>query len=145
MNFNGYKRVRLTDIAAVERVKKGIVYKANTIFIQVSASKGQTIIIDNDMEMGTQYVSVIPKIDINAKYLKISIDNEMEQFLQKYQTGLNIQVDTFKHMYIYIHDKETQEYIVNSLMAINQEIEQEEKEIQLYKSMKYYYLRNMFV
>ena len=69
----------------------------------------------------------------------------MEQFLQKYQTGLNIQVDTFKHMYIYIHDKETQEYIVNSLMAINQEIEQEEKEIQLYKSMKYYYLRNMFV
>lgn len=141
----GYKRVRLTDIAAVERVKKGIVYKANTIFIQVSASKGQTIIIDNDMEMGTQYVSVIPKIDINAKYLKISIDNEMEQFLQKYQTGLNIQVDTFKHMYIYIHDKETQEYIVNSLMAINQEIEQEEKEIQLYKSMKYYYLRNMFV
>ena len=145
MNFNGYKRVRLTDIAAVERVKKGIVYKANTIFIQVSASKGQTIIIDNDMEMGTQYVSVIPKIDINAKYLKISIDNEMEQFLQKYQTGLNIQVDTFKHIYIYIHDKETQEYIVNSLMAINQEIEQEEKEIQLYKSMKYYYLRNMFV
>lgn len=102
MNFNGYKRVRLTDIAAVERVKKGIVYKANTIFIQVSASKGQTIIIDNDMEMGTQYVSVIPKIDINAKYLKISIDNEMEQFLQKYQTGLNIQVDTFKHIYIYI-------------------------------------------
>lgn len=145
MNFNGYKRVRLTDIAAVERVKKGIVYKANTIFIQVSASKGQTIIIDNDMEMGTQYVSVIPKIDINAKYLKISIDNEMEQFLQKYQTGLNIQVDAFKHIYIYIHDKETQEYIVNSLMAINQEIEQEEKEIQLYKSMKYYYLRNMFV
>lgn len=145
MNFNGYKRVRLTDIAAVERVKKGIVYKANTIFIQVSASKGQTIIIDNDMEMGTQYVSVIPKIDINAKYLKISIDNEMEQFLQKYQTGLNIQVDTFKHIYIYIPDKETQEYIVNSLMAINQEIEQEEKEIQLYKSMKYYYLRNMFV
>lgn len=145
MNFNGYKRVRLTDIAAVERVKKGIVYKANTIFIQVSASKGQTIIIDNDMEMGTQYVSVIPKIDINAKYLKISIDNEMEQFLQKYQTGLNIQVDTFKHIYIYIHDKETQEYIVNSLMAINQKIEQEEKEIQLYKSMKYYYLRNMFV
>lgn len=145
MNFNGYKRVRLTDIAAVERAKKGIVYKANTIFIQVSASKGQTIIIDNDMEMGTQYVSVIPKIDINAKYLKISIDNEMEQFLQKYQTGLNIQVDTFKHMYICIHEKETQEYIVNSLMAINQEIEQEEKEIQLYKSMKYYYLRNMFV
>ena len=51
MNFNDYKRVRLTDIAAVERVKKGIVYKANTIFIQVSASKGKTIIIDKDMEM----------------------------------------------------------------------------------------------
>lgn len=145
INLSSYRRVRLTDVAAVERVKKNKVYAKGTVFIQVSASKGQTIIIDKDMQVDTKYVSVIPHEEVNPHYLKISIANAMTEFREKNQTGLNIQVDSFNELYIHIYNKETQEYIVNAIDTVNKMIEHEEKQVENLVEHKRYYVQNMFV
>lgn len=123
MDYENYKRMKLTDIATVERVKKGVIYKAGTIFIQVSATRGQIFILDYDSEVGTRYVSIIPKIDINPYYLKISIEIELPEFLFKVQTGLNIQCEAFNYLSVCVHDRETQDYIAQCFSFLDREIE----------------------
>lgn len=69
----------------------------------------------------------------------------MTEFREKNQTGLNIQEDSFNELYIHIHNKETQEYIVNAIDTVNKMIEHEEKQVKNLAEHKRYYVQNMFV
>ena len=94
------ERKSIFDLADFERVKKGKVYKAGTVYIQLSATDGVVRYLTEDKELETKYGVFIPNHDVCPRYLYYLLDSEMEKFLARYQSGMNINPDIFKHMQV---------------------------------------------
>lgn len=145
MNLQDYKKVNLLDLVEIERAKKGKIYQVGNIIIQVSASRGQIIYLDKKQEVEPQYI-VLKVNEVNSKYLYYLLEEELPRFLKKYQTGINIQPDVFKHLNISIHtDIQTQNYIANLMDKLEEDIKKEVLLLEEYKNFKKYHLDNMFV
>ena len=144
IDLNNTKEVKLIDIADIERAKKGKMYDAGCVIIQVSATDGQIYVLSEIQEVGTKYAVINPKVDINSYYLKVAIENELPRFLHQNQTGMNLQMDSFSGLKIKLHNRETQDYIEKILKEYDDSLEKEREILNELKDMKKYYLANMF-
>lgn len=139
--------LKITDICHIERTKKGEVYKSGTVYLQVSATHGQILITgcDTELEAG-KYVVFIPFKRTNTKYLQITLRMSMEEFIARYMTGINIQVEMLQYLKVWWHnDPEDQEKIVEAVEKCDKWIEHESVIIQNYKELKKNLLNKMFV
>jgi type I restriction enzyme M protein len=136
--------VNLLDIATIERSKKNKIYKKGSILIQLSATKGQMVYLDDDTKVDSKYgVFEADRNKIEPRYLYYVLKMSMPDFLTRYQTGLNIKPEIFDSFKIKVHSSlEVQKIIVKILDSFN--VELEEKEIEKYKKIKEYHLDNMF-
>ena len=136
--------VNLLDIATIERSKKNKTYKKGSILIQLSATKGQMIYLDDDTKVDSKYgVFEVNKDKVEPRYLYYVLKMSMPDFLTRYQTGLNIKPEIFDSFKVKVHRSlEVQKIIVKILDSFN--VELEEKEIEKYKKIKEYHLDNMF-
>ncbi len=142
-----HKRIRLLDIADVERSKKGIIYPAGTIAIQVSATKGDTIFLEESSEIEpSKYAIIKPKKEVKDYYLYSAIIREISKFLSRYIQNINISIDDFKHFEIDYHENlETQQEIVNTMRTLDDAIKLQEGIIEKNKIIKKNLLNDMFV
>lgn len=136
--------VNLLDIATIERSKKNKTYKKGSILIQLSATKGQMIYLDDDTKVDSKYgVFETDKDKVESRYLYYVLKMSMPDFLTRYQTGLNIKPEIFDSFKVKVHRSlEVQKIIVKILDSFN--VDLEEKEIEKYKKIKEYHLDNMF-
>lgn len=136
--------VNLLDIATIERSKKNKTYKKGSILIQLSATKGQMIYLDDDTKVDSKYgVFEVDKDKVEPRYLYYVLKMSMPDFLTRYQTGLNIKPEIFDSFKVKAHRSlEVQKIIVKILDSFN--VDLEEKEIEKYKKIKEYHLDNMF-
>ena len=136
--------VNLLDIATIERSKKNKTYKKGSILIQLSATKGQMIYLDDDTKVDSKYgVFEVDKDKVEPRYLYYVLKMSMPDFLTRYQTGLNIKPEIFDSFKVKVHRSlEVQKIIIKILDSFN--VDLEEKEIEKYKKIKEYHLDNMF-
>ena len=131
------------DIAEIERAKKNKIYPADSILLQVSATKGQLHYLSEPKTIDEKFAVIRPKV--YGKYLYHVMKEDLPLFLEKYQTGLNIQIDIFKFYKIDIHtDTETQIYVASIMDQMEELTKQEEDFIKKLKDFKTYHLDNMF-
>lgn len=147
MDFNKIKRVCILDICDIARTKKGIRYSLGTVYLQVSATHGAIEILKEDTELEAgKYVVFTPKIQIDSEYLKIILEMEMPEFMSRYMTGINIQTDNLKYLFVMLHeDIEIQIFIVNQLKELDKTIQNEESIVNDIKDVKCYMLAKMFI
>ena len=148
MNLNDYKKVKLLDLVDIERAKKNKVYNKGNIIIQVSASKGQIFYLEEDTSVESQYIILNCKDNniTDTKYLYYVISSLLPKFLEKYQTGINIQPEVFNYMELVIQKKKkTQEHIAKIFDKIDEDIKKEEELLKKYQDFKKYHLGKMFV
>lgn len=138
--------VRLDKICDIERAVKGKVYPKGCTAIQVSATKGDVIYLEEDREIEvSKYAVVIPKIDVDGLYLFTVIEQQMPMFLERYKTGLNLQIETLKYIHIPKKHIKTQRLISSFIRLFDLYYQQEEKIIELEQELKKNVLANMFV
>lgn len=94
-------RVPILEICDFERVKKDKVYPVGTVYIQLSATDGVVRFLYDEKTLEDKYGVFIPKSDkMPSRYLFYALEYEMPHFLAKYQAGMNINPDIFKHLEI---------------------------------------------
>ena len=118
LNFYNYKIFRLGDVANIDRAKKGKIYPAGTVYIQVSATHGQIYILNEPSEIETKFATIIPKDNkYIPMYFKIALETQMPEQLQQYQTGINIQIDMLKEIDVMLHQGKEEQLFIASIMA----------------------------
>lgn len=94
-------RKPILEICDFERVKKGKVYNAGTVYIQLSATDGVVRFLTEGKELEEKYGVFIPKSEYSCpRYLFYMLDYEMPSFLARFQCGMNINPDIFKHLQV---------------------------------------------
>lgn len=145
IDIKNYKRLKLEDVATYERAKEDKIYKNGSTLIQLSATSGEVEYLEKDGEVDRKYAVAIPNKEINPKYFNIVVKRNIEHFRSKYQAGMNIQIDDIKHIDIQLHNRETQDMIASHLETLEQEEENIRKEINLFKTTKSRFTRDLFV
>lgn len=141
-----FRTVKLYDLAILERAKEGQVYPAGSTLVQVSATNGQTIYLEEATTVETKYVVVIPKVKIMPFYLHLIVEMAMPSFLHSYKSGLNLQVGSFGFMYVNYHtDLNTQLKIANDVRMMEDIAYKEQVSIESLKDIKGNMLNEMFV
>ncbi|QNR07786.1 restriction endonuclease subunit S [Macrococcoides canis] len=137
---------RLDKVATISRAKKGKVYAAGTIIIQISASKGQYFILEEDSEVETKYATVNANEDVYPMYLYTVIGLAMDKFMNRLSTGINIQIDTLGEMEVDIrHDYDKQKDIAELVKRLEWQEKRIERAIKKMEDFKKYNLDGMFV
>ena len=111
------KQHKLTDIADIERANESVEYPAGTVYMQVSATKGQTGITQKRQSLGSKYVIIKPKKYIYPPYFLIAIERAVPKFLARNQTTINLQVDSFVFFEIDIHENIEDQIKIAGLIA----------------------------
>lgn len=146
LGLSNQQYVKLYDVAGFERSKKEKVYPAGSILIQISATKGQMDILRTEQTVEDRYGVIMPKITVIPAYLYYVLEMVMPDFLKRYQTGLNINPEVFKHLGFYIHPNiEIQKIVVRIMEYIQKSIENSIEQVGSFKMIKEYHLDNMFV
>ena len=147
VNFHKFEQKSVMDIADVERAVKGKVYPLGSTLITLSAVKsgGAARFLDTNAEVETRWAVVQPHEKINSRYLYISINQALPEFLAQWQTGINLQFDKLQYLKIHVHDFETQCYIANMFRLMEKEEEKERQAVELLKNVKANHLYSMFV
>lgn len=128
-----HKKVCILDIADIETAKKGVIYKKGNLILRFDSTDRKIMYLDKDQQVGGHYGVIKPK-DINGKYLFYVLEKELPSFLERYQVGMNINPQTFKHLKIEIHTTtEAQECVVNIMKSIELMLNNEQKQIDEYK------------
>lgn len=140
------ERIPVLDIADFERVQQGKVYKYGSVYIQLSATDGVVRYLTEDKELETKYGVFTPKSEnLGTRYLYYILEFEMEAFLARYQCGININPDIFKHLQVtYFPETKYRIAIVNTLNNIQYREEYEAATLDGYKEFKEYHLDGMF-
>lgn len=145
IDFNTYEEVKLEDVAEYARAKKGWIYPAGTSTIQISATRGQIGYLDKPSEVHTKHVAVVPQAGINPKYFNIVMQKNVEEFIYKYGSGLNIQEKDVGKFPIQLHNKETQDAVAKMFGYVEEQEQIAQTEISNLKNMKSNSMDNMFV
>lgn len=145
IDFNFYECVKLEDVAEFGRAKEGFIYPRGTSTLQISATKGQIGYLDERREVHTKEVAIIPQAGINPRYFNIILQKNIEVFLHKYKTGLNIQEKEVGNFPIELHNPETQEAVVKMFDYLEAEEAQIQAEINVLETMKNTMLDYMLV
>lgn len=93
----------------------------------------------------TKNVAIIPQAGIDPLYFNIAMQRNIDLFMHKYATGINIQEHEVGKFPIYLHDYETQKAIVAMFRQLEHEMEVERDTVNALKDLKSNMLKNMFV
>ena len=143
-NYSTYRTVRITDVADIERAKKGKVYPADCIMIGLSATKGQVEYVSYDREIPTKWAVVIPNGKTIPKYLFYSVQHAFPAFVHSHLTGINLQFEELQYLTVKLHPLEVQQRIVHDFELIEAMEERERKEVEYLKKTKKSYLGRLF-
>lgn len=129
---------RLSDVAVWERAKKNKVYPAGCTLLQVSASKGETVYLNEPSKVDSKYCVITPDVQrIDPIYFYVLLKRELPDYLKKMQTGLNIVPSILDDMPLCWHaDPEVQRQIAQHYALFESEIEKEKiliEELQQFK------------
>ena len=140
------ERRPIFDLATFERVKKGKIYDSGTVYIQLSATDGKVKYLAENKELETKFGVFIPKNGyIGSRYLYYMLDFEMEEFLHKFQNGININPDIFKYLQVtYYTEYKYQKELAMLLDGIQLRYDKELKEKEEWEYFKKYHLDKMF-
>ena len=140
------ERRPIFDLATFERVKKGKIYEAGTVYIQLSATDGKVRYLAENKELETKYGVFIPKSEyIGSRYLYYVLDFEMKAFLAKYQNGMNINPDIFKYLQVtYYPEYKYQKELAMTLDGIQLRCDNEKQEKEEWQYFAKYHLDGMF-
>ena len=138
------KKITLGDFATFERAKKGTIYEAGTVAIQVSATQGEIIYLKKAGEIEAKYV-IINQTKMMPKFLEHVMNRGKDLFMAKYKSGLNIQVADLNFFEVEYINMKQQKEIVMMIEHIEREEEIVKKEIEGYEGLKKRMLKEMFV
>ncbi len=145
VDFRTYEVVKLEDVAEYARAKQGKVYPAGTTTLQISATRGDIGFLFEPGYIHTKNVAIIPQTGIDPLYFNIAMQRNIDLFMHKYATGINIQEREVGKFPIYLHDYETQKSIVLMFRQLEHEMEVERNTVNALKDLKSNMLKNMFV
>lgn len=145
IDFNTYECVKLEDVASYERAKQGHIYPRGASTLQISATKGQIGYLEYPSEVHTKEVVIIPQAGIYPKYFNIVLQKNIDQFMAKYATGINIQEREVGNFPIELHDYETQVAIAQMMGFIDRKEREIQMEIDNYTKMKKTMLDEMMI
>ena len=141
------KRVPIFDIATFERAKKGKIYEAGTVYIQCSATDGKVRFLTENKELEAKYGVFIPKNkNICTRFLYYMIEYEIEEFLARYQCGMNINPDIFKYLQVtYYEEYKYRKELAMTLDGIDARSATEKRKMGDFQDFKKIHLNGMFV
>ena len=143
--FMVYKKVKLLDIASIERATNKDYPKGVTI-VQVSATRGRIEYVNETKTIESMYVVLKPCDKFDTKYFYYAVKNSASEFFYKFQTGLNMKVENFKHMELDIEDDiNIQRKQVESMEIIERSRLLSEQELREVKEFKNTMLSELFV
>ncbi|MFW7373922.1 restriction endonuclease subunit S [Vagococcus fluvialis] len=145
IDFISYEEVKLEDIAEFERSKTGHIYPAGASFIQVSASRGQVGYLYKKGEIESKNVVIIPKSGIDMFYFNIILKKNIDEFLHRYASGINVQEKEIGNFPIQLHNHETQKAIAGIVKEMDNRCYEQENEIAKLKEFKKTLLSEMFI
>lgn len=145
MDFSGYQKIRLCDATKLERAQKGKVYPEGCTLIALSATRGTVEYKAESGEIDSRWAVLIPTEGNESKYIYYSVMHSFPEFLEKYMTGINLQIENLKYLEIAVHPIEKQKKIVRMLEAVEEEQKKEERLLKIWKKAKQYYLGKMFL
>lgn len=127
----------IKEVARFERANKNKTYAKGATLIQVSATKGDVLQLEEDGLVESKYVVVETKGQILPDYLFFAIKHAFPPFFHKWRTGLNLQVSNIERLEIrYDDDIEVQKQFVQEIQAILKLKKAYEKEIKAYEDIK---------
>lgn len=131
-----YKRVKLLDIASIERATNKE-YPSGVTIVQVSATRGQVEYVNEAKTIESKYVVLKPCDKFDSKYFYFAVKNSADEFFYKFQTGLNMKVEDFKHMELDVEDDiNIQKEHVKNMEIIERSILLSEQELSEVKEFK---------
>lgn len=140
-----YKKVKLLDIASIERAKNKE-YCPGVTIVQISATRGQVEYVDEARKIRNQYVVLKPCDKFDSKYFYFAVKNSADEFFYKFQTGLNMKIEEFKHMELDVEDDiNIQKEQVKNMEIIERAILLSEQELSEVKEFKNTMLSKLFV
>ena len=145
VDFRTYEVVKLEDVAEYARAKQGKLYLAGTTTLQISATRGDIGFLYEPGYIHTKNVAIIPQTGIDPLYFNIAMQRNIDLFMHKYATGINIQEHEVGKFPIYLHDYETQKAIVLMFRQLEHEMAAERDTVNALKDLKNNMLKNMFV
>lgn len=145
IDFHQYENVKLEDVAEYGRAKNGHIYPRGSSTIQISATRGQIGFLEAPSKVKTKDVVIIPTSGINPRYFNMILHKNMDQFMNKYATGINIQEDEIGKFPIQYHNQDTQEAVAKFMKFLSDEDQQVQDEIDGLKMLKSKLLDAMMV
>lgn len=140
-----YRKVKLLDVASIERATNKE-YPSGVTIIQISATRGQVEYVDEAKTIESKYVVLKPCDKFNSKYFYYAVKKSADEFFYKFQTGLNMKVDDFKHMELDIEDDiNIQKEQVKNMEIIERAILLSKRELSEVKEFKNTMLSELFV
>lgn len=131
-----YKRVKLLDIASIECATNKE-YPSGVTIVQVSATRGQVEYVNEAKTIESKYVVLKPCDKFDSKYFYFAVKNSADEFFYKFQTGLNMKVEDFKHMELDVEDDiNIQKEHVKNMEIIERSILLSEQELSEVKEFK---------
>lgn len=136
----------LSEIAQIERAKKGKTYPSGCSLVALSAVKESNVgYLEEAGEVDTRYAVIIPNTDVVlGKYLHHAICYFFPEFLHRHRTGINLQFDELQFLKLALHDLAVQQEFVNELEQIDRRIAQENEIVAKITDMKESMLDRMF-
>lgn len=127
----------IKEVAQFERANERKIYRKGATLIQVSATKGEILQLEEDGDVSHKYVVVESKGQILPDYLFFAIKHAFPPFFHKWKTGLNLQVSSIERLEIrYDDDIEVQKQFIQEIKAILKLKQAYEKEIKAYEDIK---------
>lgn len=144
VDFSNYRMIRLREVATIERARKGKCYPEGCILIALSATKGQVEYRADSGEADSKWAVVIPYKGNDPKYIYHSITRSFPEFLERYMTGINLQIDSLDCLEIALHPIREQKEIVRMLGIVEEKQKKEEHLLETWKEVKKHFLGKMF-
>lgn len=145
IDFHSFENVHLEDVAEYGRAKKGHVYPGGASTLQISATRGQIGYLTEPGEVTPKHVVIIPSAGINPKYFNIVMNKNIDEFMRKYATGINIKEEEVGKFPIQLHNTETQKAIVNIYSFVEREEYQVQKDINNLMDLKKRALEDLLI
>ncbi|MBB1063623.1 restriction endonuclease subunit S [Limosilactobacillus fastidiosus] len=145
IDFHTFESVTLEDVAEYGRAKKHHTYPAGTSTLQISATRGQLGYLYEPSEVATKDVAIIPSAGINSRYFNIVLHKNIDEFMRKYATGINIKENEVGKFPIQLHNIETQKAIVRIFDFMDREENSIQQDIDNLSNLKKNLLSNMLI
>ena len=145
IDFSSYERVKLVDVADFERARKGHVYPAGTSTLQISATRGQIGYLERPGTIKSKDAAIIPVAGINPRYFNLIMQRNIDEFMYKYATGLNIQEKEIGNFPIEICNLETQEAVARMVMFVGDKKAEAEHELAYLMELKQALMQRMML